>query len=187
MSVRTFFVLIGRDIYRARSSFLFGLLAAAIVCVLVMVSQLVKEKKLWPDGKCMRNAKIGRRFLLVYYIAFIVSLTCLSREAGSRGGMNLDLFSTWTGDMRSHTFFIENILIFIPAGILLAMNFSLFQKGRVCIIAGFFISFAIECVQLSTGRGFFQLDDILTNGIGCALGWALENAAEKWRRRKNGD
>ena len=187
MSARTFFVLIGRDIYRARGSFLFGLMAAVIVCFLLMLPQFIKEKKLWLDGKCMRNAKIGRKFLLAYYIAFIVSLTCLSRKAGSRGGMNLDLFSTWTGDMRAHTFFIENILIFVPAGILLAMNFFMFQKALVCIIAGFLISFAMECVQLFTGRGFFQIDDILTNGIGCAVGWALENAAEKWRKRKYGD
>lgn len=41
-----------------------------------------------------------------------------SRESGSRKQISLILFETWGHSVQAHAYFIENIFMFIPFGIL---------------------------------------------------------------------
>ena len=117
--------------------------------------------------------------LFCIYIAVMLVITFLSRESGSRAGaMDLQLFSTWGINERNNAFVIENVLLFIPYGFLYRWNFR--QTGTVwrCLLLGVVTSLGIELMQLVTARGYFQIDDILTNTIGALFGgilfWVVE-------------
>lgn len=104
------------------------------------------------------------------YLAMIVLITLLSRESGSRRGVDLGLFATWGINTRNNAYVVENVLLFIPFGFLSCRAFPELRRFHRCTLFGGGVSLGIETVQLLTGRGYFQLDDILTNIMGAVLG-----------------
>ena len=69
---------------------------------------------------------------------------------------------------------ILNILLFIPFGYILPCIFKKLQKALWgVVLIGFFCSLLTEIVQLVTHLGWFDLDDLLNNTIGCILGVIL--------------
>lgn len=111
--------------------------------------------------------------LFCVYLAVILAITFLSRESGSRKGMDLELFSTWGINERNNAYVIENILLFIPYGFLCSLNFQSARNFFICTLVGAMTSLGIETLQLITERGFFQVDDILTNTLGAMVGCLL--------------
>jgi len=65
---------------------------------------------------------------------------------------------------------LGNILIFIPLGFLLPLLIRRFRNTLVILLAGFFLSVFYECFQLVTGIGVFDVDDMLLNTLGTAIG-----------------
>ena len=111
------------------------------------------------------------RVLFVMYLAILLVITLLSRESGNSKDMDWQLFSTWGINERNNAFVIENILLFIPFGIVSALAFKVFRNLIACLLLGALTSVVIELTQYTTGRGFFQIDDIITNIIGCGIGF----------------
>lgn len=148
---------------------------------LIVVAMLVLLLMLVVNG--IRRLLRKERFpvfssaVLVTYIIAIMVITFLSRESGTRQGFDLDIGSTWAINDRNKAFVIENVLLFIPFGFLAAWRLPAMRNFFVSIIWGLLFSWGIECLQLLTGRGFFQIDDILTNGLGTVLGWILYTIA----------
>ena len=105
--------------------------------------------------------------MVVLYTAF------LCREPGSRKDVSLVMFETWGHTFLMHAMFIENIIMFIPFGVLLPILFRPFRKGWLCVLTGFLCSCSIEVIQHITQTGFLQLDDVLTNTAGALLGWMV--------------
>ncbi len=67
-----------------------------------------------------------------------------------------------------------NILLYIPMGYLLPFMIKPMRYSVIaCTAAGFICSAATECAQLRYGLGYFQLDDILNNTLGCFIGAML--------------
>lgn len=109
--------------------------------------------------------------LFIAYIIVTFQTVFFSREAGSRKEISLVLFETWGHSFHMHAMFIENIIMFIPFGILNPLLFRKFRNARVCVLAGFICSCSIEVLQHITQTGYLQLDDVMTNTIGTILGW----------------
>ena len=65
-----------------------------------------------------------------------------------------------------------NIVLLMPVGVLLA-GIKPFLKWYKVLFAGVLCSFTIEVLQFMLKKGFFQLDDILHNCLGCMIGWWL--------------
>lgn len=110
---------------------------------------------------------------LIMYIVVLLFITFWSREDGSSKGIDLELLSTWGINMRNNAYVIENILLFIPYGFFCAWVFKAARKVFSCTVIGVVTSLGIEWLQLITGRGFFQIDDVVTNTIGALLGCLL--------------
>lgn len=108
---------------------------------------------------------------LAMYVAVMLVITCFSRESGSRVGLDLELFSTWGINKRNNAYVVENVLLFIPYGFALAWADVRQRNFFRNLLTGALTSLAIESMQLVTGRGFFQIDDILTNILGTILGF----------------
>ena len=108
---------------------------------------------------------------LVMYVAILLAITYFSRESGTRNGIDLELFSTWGINRRNNAYVVENVLLFIPYGFVLAWADPRQRHFLRNVLTGAMTSLAIECMQLATGRGYFQIDDILTNILGTILGF----------------
>lgn len=123
-----------------------------------------------------RNA--GRAFflaavfgLLAAYLYFVAGITLLSRSEGYSPVVNLRLFSTFGASFIDRMFVYENVLLFVPLGILLFFLARPFRNPAVAFLTGFLSSLAIETAQLCTCRGRFEADDLLTNTIGMMIGF----------------
>ena len=60
-----------------------------------------------------------------------------------------------------------NILLFIPLGFLVG------KKGWKAVLFGFLLSAFIELIQYIAVLGYCELDDVLNNAIGAAIGSLL--------------
>ena len=66
-----------------------------------------------------------------------------------------------------------NLLGFVPLGILLPLAIPFFRRWWVMIPAGFLVSLGFECLQLYTGLGVWDVDDLLLNTGGATAGYVL--------------
>lgn len=68
-----------------------------------------------------------------------------------------------------------NVMLFVPMGYLLPYVFSWFRDGARIrpVLACFFLSLATENLQLIFRRGFYDLDDLLSNTLGGLIGQML--------------
>lgn len=81
---------------------------------------------------------------------------------------------------------ILNILLFIPLGYMLPCIFRKLGKALwKVILIGFLCSLITETVQLVTHLGWFDLDDLFNNTIGCAVGAVLYVMFLRERKRES--
>ena len=111
--------------------------------------------------------------LFIAYIIVIFQIVFFSREPGSRKEISLVLFETWGHSFNMHAMFIENIIMFIPFGVLLPIVFKQVKSGWKCVLIGFLCSCGIEITQHIAQRGYLQLDDVVTNTVGMFVGWLI--------------
>ena len=78
---------------------------------------------------------------------------------------------------------ILNVLLYIPMGYLLPFVFKPMRYSVLaCTLVGFLCSCATEYAQLHYGLGYFQMDDIINNTLGCLIGAILGcMLARLWR------
>lgn len=140
-----------------------------IGCLLYSLLLIVRKKR----GVSDRKKKTVAEMLFWIYVAVMVVITFLSREGGSASGMDLRIGSSLGINSRNDAYAVENILLFIPYGFLLGWVWKK-EKGFLnTLSAGFLTSFGIESLQLISGRGVFQADDLITNTLGAVVGYML--------------
>ena len=71
-----------------------------------------------------------------------------------------------------------NIIMFVPLGFFLRALTARCRKFWRCMGTVAVIMTAVELCQLFTLRGFCELDDLMLNLLGAAMGWAIA----KWMR-----
>lgn len=103
-----------------------------------------------------------RKVLIALYILIILWITLFSRRP-----METKIFRGlfWEIEMGYWNNIIQNILLFIPLGFLIG--------GKRGIIAGVLLSIGIELTQYIAVLGYCELDDVLNNTIGAAIGSLL--------------
>ena len=138
-----------------------------------MAAVLISLVKSRAGRQTVQRKKVGAIFLCSFYLTGLAGLTFFNREQGSRNGLSLLPFETWRFQLRAVMFEVENVLLFVPAGILLPMVFPGTDRWkRMALLAGL-MTLCIETTQLITGRGYFQVDDLINNFLGGILGYAL--------------
>lgn len=140
-----------------------GILAVVVLCI--VNDRRVKRKK--------KPLPVMASVSYFMYLAILIIITFLSRESGSRNGVDLELFSTWGINTRNNAYVIENVLLFIPYGVFSCWIFVSVRNLLTCTLLGLVSSMAIEYLQMMTGRGYFQVDDIITNTIGMLIGYII--------------
>mgnify|MGYP004521568667 FL=1 len=114
---------------------------------------------------------VGSTLFIIYFFV-LCNIVYFSREPGSRIGVDMRLFSTWGTTNQEYAYVIENVILFIPFGVLFPA--CLPKKVSVLtIFAGAICSICIEYIQYRTGCGYCQLDDVATNILGTIIGYIV--------------
>lgn len=135
------------------------------------------------SGKAPRPVIVTTLFRT--YIITILIITFLSRESGSRLGFDLEIGSTWGINNRNKALVIENVILFVPFGLLAAWSIPSMRNVFISLIWGTLFSWGIECMQLITQRGYFQIDDIITNALGTVIGLFIYTIAHLVMKKRN--
>lgn len=160
--------IITRDIKEPVSYIPFGILTGiAAVLLLFIICRIVK--------KPLTYQRLFYSFLLFIYGTVLCIQTFFSREPGSRKGIDFVLFSTWGTGWQAHAYVIENVIMFLPLGILFPMVVKQISSIRRIFWISLILSVGIELLQLVTSTGYCQVDDVVMNVLGSCLGYMLRN------------
>ncbi len=162
---------------------------AVLTGISVMIGFYLLQK-IVGKAKYRLSSKNNRiRFFLFYlfyvYCYLVIAITYLSRELGSRKGVSLKIFGTYSASPQSQAYMVENVLMFIPFGILLPLLWKPFRFTTWCLCAGLLGSLTIEISQYLSQRGYFQVDDIILNVIGTMIGYVLISCLKAVRGKYN--
>lgn len=112
------------------------------------------------------------------YTTFVVAVTLLGRQGGTVNTLQT-VFSSYSTLLNGNYGILFdmafNAILFIPIGILLALVFS----PGYCFAISFAQSLLIETAQLLTGRGLFEVADLIHNTLGGIIGTLLLISMQK--------
>lgn len=115
--------------------------------------------------------------IFVVYILVVLKLTIFRETTFSGYRLNLKLFTELIKVYNNSSIwvflrlFLGNIGWFMPFGFLLPLIKR--NKFLTVLLSGFGFSFAIELLQLVFKKGFCEIDDLILNTIGTAVGYAV--------------
>ena len=123
-----------------------------------------------------KKIKIGTLIafpLLAFYLSFVFTITLFERIPTTVPTDQLDLFWSYKAIAAGRTNLIaeviDNVILFIPIGILIM--FIVVRKFLWLVITiGILLSVFIEVSQLIFHRGLFEFDDIIHNSLGMLIG-----------------
>lgn len=150
-----------------------SIIGIVILCGMLLL-WLWARKDLYKDG-----SKAGRLYDLFFgiYICLVLLLTVALRHPDASRQSELSLLwsykKAFSGNTEILLEIIENIILFIPLGLLLPIVFKRKFSARSIVIISLTISAVIEFLQYSLKLGLFEFDDILNNAIGGYLGYLL--------------
>ncbi|MEG2290648.1 MAG: VanZ family protein [Clostridium sp.] len=163
----------------AREYFLVGIILVAMVAILFWVGYFIVYKGLLKGSKTLKLRKLSLYAMLLIYIVIVLGATLgtrIPRYGG--GGVNMHLFSSYKEAWNSFSVvewrnIILNILMFTPLGFLLPLIFNKCETWWVTYFVGFLSTVFLELIQLVTGMGVFDLDDIWNNTLGVMIGYGI--------------
>ena len=133
--------------------------------------------------------------LLIAYAAGLIWMALVNRTAGeSHHYINLDLFSSYIHTVKVYNTFdvfkqiVDNILVFIPLGILLPAAYGAKHEMKnyvFVVFAGLFVSLVIEVLQYVFAIGFTEADDVINNTWGSMIGCGIYALTGKIELKKD--
>lgn len=79
-----------------------------------------------------------------------------------------------------------NVLAFIPFGVILPVISRRCRSVFRIMLFSFEFSFLVECIQLVTKVGTFDVDDLMLNTLGGVIGYLIFAVCNRMRRRLYG-
>ena len=158
--------------------FKWGTIAAgggAILFIIFFIGSLI-YKRLFPGRKTFGKGQWVVLFFLTCWFLLVLSLTTLSRGASYTGSINISFFSGYINAWNQWStsefqLIIFNMLMFSPLGFLLPLLWKRAEKLKVIVITSLAFTSSIEIIQLISGRGIFEFDDLFNNFIGSLMGY----------------
>lgn len=148
---------------------------------IVLYPSLVVALVLIVAGACYEKVINKRRYilfiLLAEYLFVLICSTVICRNPFYFEFERLQPTPFWTYKaVIAHTpgvrvwDIILNVVLFVPMGFLIKLIYSSISIGKVLIIA-VCCSLFIETSQYMFEKGIAQIDDVMHNTIGAAIGW----------------
>ena len=136
--------------------------------------------------------------LFAIYIIFLVYFLFFSEEYGRAAEAQrvyrynlipfVEIRRFWVyrkqlGFLAVFTNLFGNVIGFLPFGFILPVILERMRSGWLIILAGFGLSVTVEVIQLITKVGCFDVDDMILNTAGAALGYLLFFICNHLRRK----
>lgn len=174
-----------------------GVAAAALFLIVLLAGYFLVYKKLLRGRKTLTAAGVVKVCILICYMTVVLGATLL-RGAGGGVHLSFQLFTSyknaWNGSFTEWRNLVLNILMFVPLGIWLPVLGGCFQRFWCTYLTGFGFSVLIEMIQMVSGRGVAEADDIMNNTLGTMIGfglyalvlvlWKRRRYPGKWRKRE---
>lgn len=113
------------------------------------------------------------------FLYYLLHVTLLSRSIGLRREVELIPFTNPELMNGEFHYLIENILLFIPFGILLYRTLYAYDRKcsmRAILLAAFLTSVLVELLQYVFSCGKSETDDVIANVLGALIGYILIKA-----------
>lgn len=155
-----------------------GILCAVVIVALVFVGYKFIYQKKMQGQKKLSWIKLLWLVAMICYLLVVCGATLL-RVGDIYHGMQMQpLFASYreawaefaARDWRN---LILNILMFVPFGFLLPMGIRKMRVFWRTYLCGFIVTLGIEVIQLASGKGIFEWDDILNNTVGTMIGYGF--------------
>lgn len=161
-----------------------------ILLAFLLISYHFVYRKIFHGTRQLVKSQWLLAFLLCCWFLVVFALTTLSRGSNYTGSLNIEFFSSYINAWNQWSvtelqLILFNMLMFVPLGVLLPLLWN--KAGRFSVTAGvsFAVTLFIELVQLITGRGIFELDDLLHNFLGSLFGYfCVTEILSCWKQRK---
>lgn len=134
----------------------------------------------------LRNIELSWKREILYiifgmYLCFLLQITLLNRNPGSRGDIYIIPFYAiirWDGSVNKQAilYALCNCLLFIPYGGILGcfqQRYSFLKQLVLAYARCFLTSLMIEMLQLITKRGHFEIEDLICNTVGGLFGFLV--------------
>lgn len=161
---------------------LINVLASAVVLLPVYVISglvLFRDRSWrWRAGYLL----LGLYFAALFSVVGLPQIDCLVFEPSVH---LVPLADVLAGSASYRMSAALNVLLFVPAGVLLPMLWGGFDRAWRTVLFGFCLSFGVEWLQLFTFR-LTDVDDLICNTLGSAIGWLIACAALRGERPRQG-
>lgn len=161
-----------------KSYLVLGILCAVVIVALVFVGYKFIYQKKMQGQKKLSWIKLLWLVVMICYLLVVCGATLL-RVGDFYHGMQMQpLFASYreawaefaARDWRN---LILNILMFVPFGFLLPVGIRKMRVFWRTYLCGFIVTLGIEVIQLASGKGIFEWDDILNNTVGTMIGYGI--------------
>lgn len=153
-------------------------IVVSLLITLIILGYYIFYKKIIKGKKEISFRKLAVATILLCYLIIIIGATLASRGSSYYGNAYTHPFSSYREAWNRFSpmlwrNIILNILMFVPIGFLLPVFSNKFKKAWRTYLAGFLLTLGIELIQHITGRGIFEIDDIIGNTFGTLIGYGL--------------
>lgn len=135
---------------------------------------LLKKKKI-------KESQLIAGEILFLFLVVVLASTVFTRTSKGVHTYELIPFWSWYEIAIGNTELLEdivlNMVLLLPAGILLPFVFDKKIKWYKAFTLGFMFSAFIEVCQLVLCRGLFEWDDMIDNALGAMAGCIMSNKA----------
>ena len=127
------------------------------------------------------HAEDRKRFILIIGFSAYLGLLCyvtLLRGTTGFDSLNLHLFRAWREawnrfSLKNWLNVLLNVALFLPFGFFPPVIRKQIPKWYAVVFPGIGLSLLIEVLQYRCGLGVADVDDLLCNGLGTALGYCI--------------
>lgn len=102
------------------------------------------------------------------YSFLVLAETVLIRKPFIGSHFQPELFWSWRAWSVQRNQILTNVVMFIPVGVI---SGHLWKRKGLWVAAG--LSVLIEVLQLVSGRGLMEFDDVIHNCLGAAIGMVM--------------
>lgn len=156
---------------------------AFVLTFILLLIMIIMERK--SNYHVYKNWQVFLIIILIIYVFILLNITLGSRESSYGKEYCLIPFYSYYVYLHGATEKLResmmNILLFYPLGLLVG---ALFKKKKF-ILMGLLFSAGIEVCQYIFHLGYAEVDDVIHNTIGMAIGVILISSARKIIRYNN--
>lgn len=150
------------------------IISFSVLCVVMAIGFIAYR------GQKMMKFVMGALAIEYYFLVLCSTVICRTAPVSKRVELKpfYNYVDIWNGVDFKRTLIevLLNVALFVPIGFLLE---GIMPKGFLKVLfTGCLLSILIELLQLASGRGLCETNDVIHNTVGCMVGYGLAQLLE---------